>query len=658
MQKLQFGVAYYPEHWPQERWAEDIRLMQAAHVTVARLGEFAWSSMEPVEGQFNFAWLEKAIEMLAEAGIATVLGTPTAAPPAWLAQKYPTTLATEETGRQAQFGNRCHYCVNSPEFHTASRRIVQAMAARFGSSPHVIGWQLDNEYNRVCYCDHCRAEFQAFLRERYGTLDELNRHWSTAYWSQSYSDWAQIPIPIGPHNPGLMLAFRHFVTRSYQNFQQAQLDELRPHLPPSVWVTHNFMGWFGAFDHYTLTRDIDFASWDWYIGTGHIDYLTTGAIHDLTRGFKQKNFWLMETQPGNVNWSKTNNVLNRGEARAMAWHAVAHGADALLYWQWRSALGGQEQYHGSLIDQSGRQRPFFDEAKRIGQEFAQVADLLFGSIIQSKVALLNCYDSRWSLEFQRHNSEFDYVRHLTHWYRALAARNLNVDVISADAALDQYELVIAPALLVLDEARAEKLKAFVQRGGRLVLTVRTGMKDRHNALLPQRQPGTLAELAGVEVVDYYSLLEPVPVAGELFQGTSQLWAERLQILDGQSPVVLACFGASNGWLDDQVAIALNPYGNGFVYTVGAYLDVASQQALTDQILNDARLEMFETPPGIEVRPRTLVNGEPVYFIINHTRLPQTVSLPWAAFDHLTGKISAGEMEFAGYAVAIVTRQKD
>jgi beta-galactosidase len=657
MQKLHFGAAYYPEHWPQERWAEDIRLMKAANLTVTRLAEFAWSSMEPAEGEFHFEWLEKAIERLAEAGIATVLGTPTAAPPAWLAQKYPATLATDETGRQAQFGNRCHYCVNSPEFHAATRRIVRAMAERFGNSLHVIGWQLDNEYNRVCYCDDCRAAFQAFLRSEYGTLEALNRHWSTAYWSQTYSDWAQIPMPIGGHNPGLMLALRHFVTQSYQNFQKAQLDELRPHLAPSVWVTHNFMGWFGAFDHYALARDLDLASWDWYIGTGHHDYLTTGAIHDLTRGFKRKNFWVMETQPGNVNWSKTNNVLNRGEARVMAWHAVAHGAEALLYWQWRSALGGQEQYHGSLIDQSGRPRPFYAEAQLLGQEFAQVTDLLSGSTVQSKVAILNCYDSRWSIEFQPHNREFDYVQHLTHWYRAFAARNVDLDVISADEALDGYEVVVAPGMLILDEARVEKLKAFVQRGGRLVLTVRTGMKDRHNALLPERQPGALAELAGVEVAEYYSLQNPVPVTGELFQGSSQLWAERLHILDGKSPVVLARFGVSNGWLDNQVAIAVNPFENGFVYTIGAYLDEASQQTLTDKILADANLEMFTAPTGIEVRTRRLASGEPIYFVINHAQTPQAVSLPWAAAEHLTGKAVSGEMKLPGYAAAILTRQR-
>lgn len=655
MQKLHFGVAYYPEHWPQERWAEDIRLMKEAGVTVVRMAEFAWSSLEPAEGDFRFEWLETAIEMLAEAGIMTVLGTPSAALPAWLVQKSPAVFAVEENGRRVQFGNRCHYCVNSPEFHLATRRIVSAMAERFGNSPHVIGWQIDNEYQRICYCNHCRAKFQKFLRKRFGSLDELNARWSTAYWSQSYSDWAQIEIPIGPHNPGLMLAFKQFVTHSYQKFQKLQVDELRKRISPAAWITHNFMEWYGAFDHYDLTRDLDFASWDWYVRSGVRDYLETGAMHDLVRGFKNKNFWLMETQPGNINWSKTNNALNRLEARVMAWHAVAHGADALLYWQWRSALGGQEQYHGTLIDQSGRPRPFYNEAKVVGQEFAKLTELIAGSTIQSKVALLNCYDSRWSIEFQPHNSQFDYVSHFWHWARPLAASNLDVDIISADVALDGYKLVVAPALMVLDEARAAKLTEFVRGGGRLVLTVRTGMKDHHNALLPMRQPGFLADAAGVEVEDYYSLKDPVPVGGDLFKGTSQLWAERLRLLN-ESTRVLARYGACNGWLDEQPALTVHPYGDGFVYMVGAYLDDASQQKLMEYLLSEGQIETLKTPPGVEIRTRIRPDGQAVYFVINHTPDKIEVKLPWAARNHLSEQTISGEVTFAGYAVAVLTRE--
>lgn len=654
MSPLSFGVAYYPEHWPRERWPEDIRLMKAAGVNVVRMGEFAWSTLEPTAGDFHFDWLEEVIARLAEAGIRTVLGTPTAAPPAWLVQAHPEILAVDEYGRRAQFGNRCHYCVNAPEFHQAVRHIVHALAKRFGKSPHVIGWQIDNEYNRICYCDRCRLQFQDFLRQRYGTLDELNARWTTAYWSQTYSDWEQIPIPIGPHNPALMLEFRRFVTHSYARFQQIQLEELQPHLPEHIWTTHNFMGWFGAFDHYVLSRPLGLASWDWYIGSGHHDYLHSGAMHDLTRGFKRKNFWLMETQPGHVNWAKVNNELNPGEAYVMAWHAVAHGADALLYWQWRSAAGGQEQYHGTLIDQAGQPRPFYAEARRVGHDLARLSSLLDNTFVQAQVALLHCYESRWSIEAQRHHQDFDYVTYLNHWYRPLATRNVDIDIISADEPLDGYRLVIAPALIILDETRVKHLKAFVENGGHLVLTLRTGMKDRYNALLPMRPPGPLTELAGVEVEDFYALGHPVAVRGDFLQGEAQIWAERLRIHETDSPVrVLARYEAANTWLDGQIAITVRSTAGGRVYFVGAYLDPASQQKLVDHILDDCRIRTWVTPPQVEIRRRIRANGEQLYFIINHGLETQVLLLPFPAFDHVKGNRVENRLELAPCQVAVL-----
>ena len=240
--KLHFGASYYPEHWNEARWPDDIRLMKEAGFTVVRMGEFAWSTFEPTEGEFHFDWLDRAIDLLAENGIASVLGTPTAGPPAWLTQKYPETLAVNENGYPYEHGKRCHYCVNSPEYHQRTRSLVEKMAEHFGSNPNVIGWQFDNEFNTVCYCDICRAAFQHYLMEKFVSLDALNEHWTTAYWSQTYSDWAQIPIPKAGHNPGLMLAFQQFVTHSYRQYQKLQLDILRKYIPAHIWTTHNFMG--------------------------------------------------------------------------------------------------------------------------------------------------------------------------------------------------------------------------------------------------------------------------------------------------------------------------------------------------------------------------------------------------------------------------------
>ncbi len=653
--RLHIGAAYYPEHWSPERWAEDIRLMRDAGLTVVRMGEFAWSSMEPAEGQFDFDWLERAIAQLAEAGILTVLGTPTAAPPAWLTQTYRETLAIDENGRRAQHGNRCHYCVNSPKYHEAARRIAGAMAERFGKNPHVIGWQIDNEFSRVCYCEICQAEFVRFLQSRYGDLETLNHRWSTAYWSQTYFNWEQIPVPWGGHNPGLMLEHKRFITQSYARFQKTQIDAMRPRLAPNVWITHNFMGWFDGFNHYELCQDLDMATWDWYIGTGRNDYVASGAMHNLVRGYKRRNFWVMETQPNNVNWTSVNNSLEPRETRALAWHAIGHGADAWLYWQWRSAYGGQEQYHGTLVDQANQPRPFYEDVKSVAADVAEVSPLLIDTVPAAQAALLYSFDSRWSIQNQRHHHDFDYVKHFIHYYRPLATRNIPTAAVSPDAPLDGYKLVIAPALNVLTETQVEVLSEFARAGGHLVLTARTGMKDDANALIPARQPGWLREAAGAEVEDYYALLEPVDVNGEGWEGQAQIWGERLKVLDPEGTRVLARYGSGLGWLTDQPAVTVHDYGAGKVYLIGAYLDDAAQDALFAAILREADLQsVLETPRGVEACLRVGADGHEVFIVINHSNASQTVSLRWQAHNHLNGQIVT-TLPLEPYGAAVLTR---
>jgi beta-galactosidase len=661
--RLHLGAAFYPEHWPQERWPEDIRLMKEAGLTVVRMGEFAWSTLETSPDRFNFMWLEIAIEELALSGIQTVLGTPTAAPPAWLIQMHPDILAVDEHGQRVQFGNRCHYCVTSPEFHEATRRIVYEMGMRFGRNANVIGWQLDNEYNRVCYCDRCRTQFQQFLEARYGSLDALNKAWSTAYWSQTYSSWDQIPIPIGPHNPGLMLEHKRFVTECYRKFQAIQLEELRPHLKEGVWVSHNFMGWYDGYDSYEIAADLDLVTWDWYIGSGHNDHLDTGAIHDLTRGFKRRNFWVMETQPGSVNWSPLNNMLDKGEARAMAWEAIAHGSDGILYWQWRSALGGQEQYHGTLVDQSGQPRPFYSEVQQLGKDIAAASDLLAGTTRKARVAMLYDYESRWSIQWQRHNKDFDYVKHFLHYYRPIAARNVQIDILNAktltDASqLSAYRMVIAPALVIIDEPLAEALRGYIKRGGHLVLTARSGMKNRNNALQAERQPAFLKDLAGIEVEEYYALDEPVPVKGNWFEGQSEIWAERLKVANPTFTPSIAKYGKANGWLDNQSGITVNGTGSGLVYYVGMYLDDEAQDALLDRFLRNSGIGTpVPAPSGVEIQARVDEAGQNIYIVINHFPAPASFDLPWPATEHLGGQKISKTLKLDPYGVAIITEIK-
>jgi beta-galactosidase len=656
--RLHLGAAWYPEQWPEDAWPTDVGLMAEAGFSVVRMAEFAWSALQPDAETFDLAWLERAVALLAASGIRTVLGTPTAAPPAWLVERHPDLLAVDEAGRRVQFGNRCHYCVTSPDLHSAATCIAEELGRRFGADPNVIGWQIDNEYNRVCYCDRCREQFQGYLAERYGSLAVLNERWSTRYWSQTYSAWSQIPLPIGPHNPGLMLSFRQFVTDRYRRFQRLQIDALRRHLRPEAWITHNFMHWYPGYDHYSLSEDLDIASWDWYVETGHNDYQRSGAAHDLVRGFKDRSFWLMETQPGHVNWLPVNGSQRPGEARAMAWHAIAHGADAVLYWQWRSALGGQEQYHGTLIDQSGQPRPIFEEIRRLGREIAAASPLLGGSTpVAARVALLNSYPSRWSIETQRHHTDFDYVEHLVHHYRSFASRNIAVDVISVARPLDGYRVVVAPALVVLHDGIDERLRTFVQQGGHLVLTIRSAMKDADNAFFPARQPGPLAEIAGVDVEEYYALFEALPIEGDGLAGTTRIWAERLLVRDGsgQPATVLARFGAGLHWLAGHPAVTVHRFGDGLVYYVGGYLDEAAQQALTDRIVRSAGVSpVLEAPPGVEARMRQGPRGEAALILTNHGPTASQVPLPWAAFDHLASVAVGDRLELGPYETAVLT----
>ncbi len=658
---MYLGAAWYPEHWPEERWPEDVRLMREAGFNVCRIAEFAWSSLEPNEGQYEFGWLERAVALLHENSMAVVLGTPTAAPPAWLTHRHPDTLAIEPSGRPAQHGNRCHVSPLNSTFQKSARRIVEQMAKRFGHDPRVIGWQLDNEYSRVDYSDAARRQFQHFLREQYGTLDALNAHWSAAYWSQTYTDWNEIPLPIGAHNPGLMLAFRHFVTRTWRDFQKLQIDAIRQNAVPEQWITSNFMGWFDAFDHYKICEDLDFATWDWYIGTGHHKYPASGVLHDLTRGFKRRNFWVMETQPGSVNWSGINNMLHKGEARCMAWSAVAHGADAILYWQWRSALGGQEQLHGSLLGADGNPRPFYTEAQQIGHDFQALGGLLDGTTPQNEVALLHSYDARWSVNWQRHHKDFDPAGLLTDYYRPLAAHNIGLDIVSSEATLDGYKLVVAPAVTALTEIAVQSLIAYVEGGGTLVLGVRCGQKDAHNALFPALQPGPLREIAGVEVAEFYALDEPVPVQAhwkDAQTGESRIWAELLRPLTPQTEV-LATFGPSNGWLDGGAAVTRHRVGanGGQVLMVGGWLDDALMASLAEWLIQETGITptTTPTPQGIEVARRVGAEGKAVTFVINHNRHEETVALPGIPAprrDVLTGEECGESVTLPGYGVRV------
>ncbi len=652
---LLLGTAWYPEQWPESRWDADLALMQEAGIHMVRVGEFAWSRMEPEEGRYDLDWLDHAISAAAKHGIYTVLGTPSAAPPAWLTQKYPETLRTKEDGTKDQHGNRQQFNWSNPKYRELSRAMAEQMAKRFGHNPYVLGWQIDNEYAEVSFDPETRAQFQAWLKARYGTLENLNARWTTAYWSETYFDWNQIPIQVHYGNPGLLLSWMRFVSDTWRSYQKNQLEVIRANADPKQFITTNMMGWFDGYDHYTVAQDLDLAAWDDYVGQGHLDPAKNGAAHDLTRGFKGKNFWVMETQPGSVNWAPINNSLDKGEVRAMAWHDVGHGADTVSYWQWRSAMNGQEQYHGTLVGADGTPVPLYDEVAQVGREFEKASPALAGTSVKSEVALLHSYDSRWAIDWQKHNKNYDPVTELISYYKPLRRIAQSIDVVPPTASLSQYKLVVAPGLNVLTSEAAANLLNYVHAGGHLVLGQRSGMKDEDNGLWQQRQPGPLAEALGGRVEQYYALIDPISVSGEWGNGESQLWAERLGTTAPDIEVLLR-YGKSNGWLDGQPAAITRKVGKGRITYLGAWPDETTMARaakwMTD--VSGVKPALGAVPDGVEVDPRYGDHGT-VYILVNFAKTPQTVKLPSAMLDVLDGG-SKTTVELPQYGVAVLEKK--
>ena len=649
---LLLGTAWYPEQWPESRWDADLALMRQAGVHMVRVGEFAWSRMEPEEGHYDLDWLDRAITAAGKYNIFVVLGTPTAAPPAWLTQKYPETLRVSEDGRRAQHGNRQHFNWANPKYREMARKIADQMAKRFGHNPYVIGWQIDNEYAEVSFDPETRAQFEQWLKARYGTLDNLNARWTTAYWSQTYTAWDQIPIQVGYGNPGLLLCWMRFVSDTWRSYQRNQLDAIRANSDPHQFITTNTMGWFDGYDHYTVEQDLDMAAWDDYVGEGHLDPVRNGATHDLTRGFRQKNFWVIETQPGFVNWADINNSLDKGEVRAMAWHDVGHGADAVSYWQWRSALNGQEQYHGTLVGSDGTPVPLYAEVAEVGKEFEKAGPVLAGTSVKSEVAILHSYDSRWAIQWQKHNNKYNPQDEIVSYYGPLRAIAQSVDIIPPTVSLTGYKLVVAPGLNVLSDAAAKNLISYVEGGGHLVLGQRSGMKDDDNSLQPERQPGPLESLLGGRVEQYYALTQPVPIEGKWGSGESQLWAELLSTKDGAE--VLMRYGKSNGWLDGQPAAITRRVGKGRITYIGAWLDPKAMAEAAKWMTEDSGVKpaFGPVPSGVEVSPRYGAHSV-VYVLINFSGAPQTISLPAAMGDVLEGG-SKTVLTLANYGVAVLS----
>jgi beta-galactosidase len=670
---LLLGVDYYPDQTPESLWEEDARKIADVGFTNVRIAEFAWALMEPSEGKFDFGWLRHSVEILHKHNIDVILGTPSAAPPPWLTSKYPEVLMVNDQGMTVQPGGRRFTCPTNATYRRLSLTIATQMAQAFAETPGIIGWQIDNEFTLQkwgrCYCKSCRTGFQEWLRAKYSTLGAINQKWGTSFWSQSYTDFAQIPVPLPSNadpNPGLALDYDRYQSFANASFSDLQLGMLRKTCPKHFVTTNNVGGLVDTIDLRELYRDLDFVSHDNYPGFAQVaagDAFPPEAItvaialgHDFMRSLKNKPFLVMEEQTGKAGQPFFAPQPYKGQIRLWAYQAVAHGAMGINYFRWDTANFGAEEYWHGMLAHDRSKSPAFDEIAQTVHELKNLGPDVLNSSYPADLAL--CFDSNsdWALAIQPGHSKLTYASRVITSYASLAATGYPVDVLNADADLTKYKAVLAPLHYVVSAKQAANIRAFVQAGGLFIAGFRLGVKDESSQIVRTPLPGLLSEVIGVTVKDYVPLyneklavkfLPSQPLAGADAQ--SGLWAD---VLQPTTATPLATYVA--GRYPDAPAITINSFGKGKAVYLGPDLDPASLARVIATLLaaNNIKPPLPTVPAGVERTVRQ--SGDTLYvFLLNHTPVPQSINIPGQHKDLVTGNMRGGAVTLAPYDVIVL-----
>ncbi|MFC5649394.1 beta-galactosidase [Paenibacillus solisilvae] len=670
---MYFGVDYYPEHWPEERWPIDAKMMREANINVVRLAEFAWAKMEPEEGVYDFNWLDRSIEILAREGIKIVLGTPTAAAPKWMMDKHPDMYPADVYGLTKGFGTRRHYCINHPVYRDYSKKIARAMAEHYKGNEHVIAWQIDNEFGGACYCESDLSAFRLWLRNKYGAIDKLNEEWGTIFWSHTYRNWEEIILPVYSasdgfsqnagsgnllstpfnHNPGLQLDYQRFFSDSTADYQRLQIDEIRA--LSALPITHNLMGHFSELDYFDLGKDLDFISWDNYPNNmwGKSSPAAVSMAHDLMRGIKHQNFWMMEQQSGPCGWHSMGDTPEPGQVRLWTYQAIAHGAEGMVYFRWRACTVGIEQYWHGILDHDGIGRRRYREIAQIGSEISKLSSLYVGAENINSVALIKSYDNNWSHRAQPHNKKFSYGGLLDAYYKSVAKQHVGLDVTSVETDFSPYKLVLMPAFNLMTEEIAMKCEAYVENGGSLLITFRSGTRTWNNRMTTMTFPGLFRKLAGVELEEFDSVNfgRTVSVKGSFGEGHASMWCDVLKASGAQT---IADYGSH--YYKDKPAVTVHAFGKGRVYYVGCDLDEAAMDRLMKLILDQEGIVTLlpKVYDGVEAALRTKA-GQTYLMLLNHNNGSIEVDLDGVFKDALSEETVQGSILLQPYAVHVLLR---
>ncbi len=628
---MKLGVCYYPEHWPESQWAADAAQMAALGIEYVRIAEFAWSRIEPRRDHFNWQWLDRAIAALAAHDLKVVLGTPTATPPKWLVDAAPEILAVDAGGRPRRFGSRRHYCFSSRRYRSETSRIVTHMAERYGGHRAVAAWQTDNEYGchdtTVSYSAEALRAFRLWLADKYGTVEALNRAWGNVFWSMEYGCFDEVDAPcatVTEANPAHRLDYRRFCSEQVASYNRLQADIIRRY-HPGVDIVHNFMGFYTGFDHHRLGRDLDIAAWDSYplgfleqswlpdpvkrdfMRQGHPDF--AAFHHDLYRGCSAGRWWVMEQQPGPVNWAANNPAPLPGMVRTWTWEAFAHGAEVVSYFRWRQAPFAQEQMHSGLHLPNGDRDTAAAEVEQLAGELAAAAPAV-PAPRRSDVALVYSYEAEWMLDIQPQGQSFSAGRWVYACYSALRELGLDIDIVSPQQALGDYRMVVVPCLPLAPPALVAELAGLAVP---VLLGMRSGSKTESFQIPAELPPGPLQTLIPLRITRVESL-RPDHCETLVLDGVSYRAHHWLEWVDTRLPAQMATATGRGVWYSH------GGENGAAVHYLATWPEPLLLRKVMRHIAAQAGLAVAELPAGVRLRRRAGVQ-----FAFNYNAHPVSLA---------------------------------
>lgn len=670
--KIWCGGDYNPDQWEKPVWDEDLRMFKLAGIDVATLNVFAWARNQPDEDTYEFGWLDEMMDKLHADGVGVCLATSTAAHPAWMARKYPDVLRVDFDGRKRKFGGRHNSCPNSPTYRKYSVRMADKLAERYKDHPGLLIWHISNEYGGYCYCDNCAAAFREWLRKRYGSLERVNRAWNTAFWGHQFYDWEDIVPPNslseewrGPNGrtatsfQGISLDYCRFQSDSLLECYKLEYDAVKKHTP-DIPATTNLMGAFKELDYHKWAKELDVVSWDNYPGLD-TPHSYTAMMHDLMRGLKDgQPFMLMEQTPSQQNWQPYNSLKRPGVMRLWSYQAVARGADTVMFFQLRRSIGACEKYHGAVIEHVGHEHTrVFKECAELGRELFELGDALLDARVKAKVAILFDWDNWWAVELSSGPTvALKYVEELHKAYDALYKANIAADVVSLEADLSGYDLVIAPVLYMIKPGIAQKLEEYVSAGGTFVTTFFSGIVNESDLVTLGGYPGELRKLLGIWAEEIDALLPSqsntivVRNPGDGLQA-SYACGMLCDLIHSEGAEVVAEYGED--FYAGMPALTVNRFGNGEAWYLATSPEAAFLQDWLPKLCASRGIAplVASAPEGVETTVREK-DGTSYLFVLNHNAEAVSVALGvQSGVDMLSGRNLSEAAELAGRDLWIV-----